>query len=306
MLYLCRKARILRDMIQELVEFCDASFAPNTKGFPCNNEPFTSCIDCLKEIHFNKTSERKYDCVNMCHWYVCQDIYRYASEMAWLLHDKDLGLRTRTSPLNICSIGCGPCSELIAIEEYRKKYGLTFEYTYTGFDLNNVWNPIQNKVASLSASPDVIRFVHGDVFEYYSRSDERPNMIILNYMLSDMLKYGQDAFSTFIENLCNFVAELPSCAVLINDINRGVDKTDPRGYYSTIHGGIAKGCGWKNIEAKRYHFADSMKNYYTYGVQRPKSAILFDAPEAIVSKYATNTECHSAQMTIIKKKESTK
>lgn len=111
-------------MIQELVNFCDASFAPNTEGFSCHNAPVTSCPDCLKDIHFNKVSGRKYDCVNMCHWYVCQNIYRYASEMVWQLHDKELGLRSRKSALNICSIGCGPCSELIAIGEYRKKHGL--------------------------------------------------------------------------------------------------------------------------------------------------------------------------------------
>ena len=290
-------------MIQELVDYCDSNYNPNAKGLPCRDVPFMSCTDCLKEIHFKNDLGRKYDCINMCYWYVCQDIYRYVTEMAWLLHDKTLNLRARTVPLNICSIGCGPCSELIAIEEYRKGCKLNFEYKYTGFDLNNVWRPIQEKVASLSTSPDSIKFVYSDVFDYYDRTEERPNMIILNYMLSDMLKHDMDGFATFINNLCDFVAGLPSCAVLINDINRGIDKSDPRGYFMTIYKKISEKCGNINVNAKCYHFADSMKNYYIYGTQRAKNTILFTAPETIVSKYITNTECHSAQMVIIKKKE---
>lgn len=97
--------------------------------------------------------------------------------MVWQLHDKELGLRSRKSALNICSIGCGPCSELIAIEEYRKKHGLTFDYTYTGFDFNDVWNPIQHQVALLSAMPDSIKFVNGDIFDYYKDTGDNPDMI---------------------------------------------------------------------------------------------------------------------------------
>jgi len=293
-------------MIQEIVDFCDNCFSPYEKGSSCDGFPLMTCENCLKEIHFRKDSTRQYDCKNMCYWYVCQDIYRYASEMAWLLHDKELGLRTRNSPLNICSIGCGPCSELIAIEEYRHRYGLTFEYSYIGFDINQVWQPIQQKVISLSASPGAIKIINGDVFKYYDNVKERPNMIILNYMLSDMLRNGQEAFSAFVDRLCSFVAGLPSCALLINDINRGVDEADPRYYYPRIKNQIVRKCGRDNVIDLHYHFVDSMKSFYPYGTQRAKSDILFTAPDRIVARYNTNTECHSAQMTIIKMKEHTK
>jgi len=293
-------------MIQELVEFCDASFAPNTKGLPCYGNPIISCTDCLKEIHFNRGSNREYDCMNMCHWYVCQDIYRYVSEMAWQLHDTKLGLRKRIAPLNICSIGCGPCSELIAIEEYRRKNGLTFEYNYTGFDLNNVWSPIQHKVASLTADPTSIKFVNEDVFDYYGHTEDRPDMIIMNYMLSDMLKHGEKTFAEFLNNFFNFVDGLSSCFILINDINLGRNKSEPRYYYDTICDRIKKGCSHGGFDCIKYHFADSQKPYFRFEEKRPMSEVLFKVPEKIAKQYNTNTECHSAQMTIIKKKESTK
>ena len=293
-------------MIQELVDFCSQSFSPNIEGVPCDGAPQMTCSDCLKEIHFDKESIRRYDCINMCHWYVCQDIYRYATEMVWLLHDKELGLKKRIDPLNICSIGCGPCSELIAFEEYRRAKDLSFEYTYTGFDTNNVWSPIQDKVISLSASPDTIRIINEDVFDYYNNVNARPNMIILNYMLSDMLKYGQRDFDSFINNLCEFVAGLPSFALLINDINRGINRSDPRYYFSRIYDKIARICGRKNIRVSCHHFADSLKNYFSYGELRANNKIIFTIPDNIVTLYDTNTECHSAQLTIIKSKAHTK
>lgn len=288
-------------MIQELVGFCDKSFATHTQGLPCYGVPDMSCPDCLKKIHFEKDFERTYDCINMCYWYVCKNIYRYVTEMGWLLHDRKLGLRNRTEPLNICSIGCGPCSELIALEEYRKEYGLSFKYTYTGFDLNTVWEPIQRKVSSLSAPPNSIKFIPSDVFDYYADEDALPNMIILNYMLSDMLKYREDEFSAFIDNLCNFFAGLSSCVLLINDINRGVNKNDPRWYYPIIYKKIVEQCGNNNIESHCFHFEDSMKNFYHYGTKRNQNCIFGKVPQNIITKYSTNTECHSAQMIIIKK-----
>ena len=287
-------------MIQELVDFCHNSFSRDTKGAPCDGNPFANCSDCLKDIHFNKDSLRKYDCLNMCHWYVCQDIYRYATEMAWLFHDKELGLKKRVDPLNICSIGCGPCSELIAFEEYRRRNGLTFNYSYTGFDFNDVWRPIQQKVVSFSSSPDTIRINNCDVFDYYDNVDERPNMIILNYMLSDMLKYRQRDFDSFINKLCRFAAELPSFSLLINDINSGRDATGVRYHYEKFIMKIRQLCGRDSIRVSCHHFADSLKNYFIYGEQRAMNGIIFSPPKAIVTRYETNTECHSAQLTIIK------
>lgn len=56
------------------------------------------------------------------------------------------------------------------------------------------------------------------------------------------------------------------------------------------------------VVISKAHFADSIKKYYRYGNnQRARSSILFKIPDEISSKFATNTECHSAQLLIIKK-----
>lgn len=284
-------------MIQELVSHCSTCYDFEVGKVPFANAHCVSCEDCLKEIHFNHDSERKYDCVVMCHYYVCHNIYRYATEMLWLFHDKALGLKARTYPIRMCSIGCGPCSELVAFEEYYKNKNLPFEFTYDGFDTNRIWNPIQKYVKSISARPENITFHNEDIFDYYAHCDTKPNVIILNYMLSDMLNHNKGGFQAFFNKLNEFIKQLPSCAILVNDINLGLNDGHPRYYYQSLINNLEP----DRIAISKAHFADSIKNYYRYGNnQRARSSILFNVPDEISSKFATNTECHSAQLLIVK------
>ena len=293
-------------MIQELVDYCKTQYERESCNVPCIDQSRTSCTDCLKEIHFDRESARKYDCIKMCYWYVCQDIYRYATEMLWLFHEKGLSLKTRQNPLRICSIGCGPCSELVAFEEYYKNKDLPFEFSYTGFDTNIIWNPIQEYIGTLSSYPNNVSFYHKDVFDYYAKVVERPNVIILNYMLSDMLKYGKDALVSFLKKLGDFVETLPSCALLINDINLGLNDSQPRFYYGSIVNMVKNKSKGHKVSVSCSHFGNSKKDYYRYGAERVRSDILFKVPEEISTKFVTNTECHSAQLLIIKYKEDIK
>lgn len=291
-------------MIQELVNYCSTCYDFVSGKAPFVNGQCVSCVKCLKEIHFNRESNRKYDCLAMCYYYVCCDIYRYATEMIWLFHDKELGLKQRKSPLKICSIGCGPCSELVAFEEYYKKYQLSFEFTYDGFDTNEIWNPVQKYVKSISSHPENITFHNHkeDVFDYYTKHDTKPNLIVLNYVLSDILKHEKDNFQIFLNKLDEFIQKLPSCAILINDINNGVNENYPRYYYESIIKMVSNNVQPDKCAVKESHFPDSKKYYHTYGTPREKNSLLFKVPEEISNKFATNTECHSAQLLIVKKK----
>lgn len=293
-------------MLQELVDYCDSSITLEDPNLKCYGKSSMACDKCLKDIHFKRVSNCIYDCINMCHWYVCQDIYKYATEMAWLLHDNKLDLHSRELPLSICSIGCGPCSELIAIDEYITRNKLPFEYSYTGFDQNEIWATIQQKVISLSTYPEKIKIFNEDVFDFYSKTEERPNIIILNYMLSDMLNNRKDEFSSFIDSFCEFVASIPSCTILINDINLGRNDNEPRYYYNIIYRNLVSKCGLSDIYQKTFHFENTKKFYFKYGDKRDSNALLFHVPNSILNKYNTNTECHSAQMILIKAKDITK
>ena len=291
-------------MIQELVNHCHSCYDLEVGKVPFDKAHCVSCEDCLKEIHYPLGTHRQYDCIVMCHYYVCHNIYRYATEMLWLFHEKALGFKARTSPIKMCSIGCGPCSELVAFEEYYKNKDLPFEFTYDGFDTNRIWNPVQKYVKSISTRPENITFHNEDVFDYYAHCDTKPNVIILNYMLSDMLNHDKDGFQTFFNKLSEFIKQLPSCAILVNDINLGQNDRHPRYYYQSLINMVSDNLQPDRVVISKAHFADSIKKYYRYGDnQRARSSILFKNPDEISSKFATNTECHSAQLLIIKKKQ---
>lgn len=106
-------------MIQELVKHCSSYY--DLKFDKVSNRDCGDCGDCLKKIHYPLGTYKQYDCIVMCHYYVCHNIYRYTTEMMWLFHEEALRFKARTNPIRMCSIGCGPCSELVAFEEYYKK-----------------------------------------------------------------------------------------------------------------------------------------------------------------------------------------
>ncbi len=282
-------------MINDVVEFCRRSYGRGGACADCDNDCKGGCSACLRAIHRDSECNRAYNCANMCNWYVCQNMHKYASEIYYALNV--LGLNSGRPRLNVCSIGCGPASELIAIEVFRKKHNQSLQYTFNGFDFNEYWNPIQAFVKSQTHNPDNVIFMNMDVFDHYRDSDDLPNMIILNYMLSDMLKMDFDRFNGFLDGLYNLFRRMPSGVLLINDINVGLNPRNVRYYYDRI----AKRIKEENPNAKiyGYHFENTMKRYYPYGTQHQRNTT-FRVPNNIVREFNPNTECHSAQLLIIK------
>lgn len=288
-------------MIDEIVNYCHEKY--KSKPLFCENcdEFFCTkgCKQCLHDIHFTQDCHRNYDCPYMCYYYVCQNIHRYATEMYYIWYNvlSYYYNKNKEFPnLKICSVGCGPCSELIALEEYCLKHNLSFPVEFIGFDKEYTWKEIQDYIKAQSSFSGQISFENCDVFDYYNAHD-KPNVIVLNYMLSNLLKNSPNGFQQFLHSLFKLFSEMPDGVLLINDINIGKYDTQVRYYYETIIESLKH----KNkIQVGRFHFKDTLNNYYPYGDQRAKSELLFQVPEIISSTFNTNTECHSAQLIIVK------
>lgn len=287
-------------MIDVIVNYCHGKY--QNRGNICANcnNPIclnSNCEQCLKDIHFDPNCHRSYDCLNMCYYYVCQNIYKYVTEMTWIWFDfitQNTGKGKPFQQLDICSIGCGPCSELIALEEYCLRKNLALSYSFVGFDIENTWNDIQGVVKNNSSNPNAISFESTDVFNYYN-THNKPNVIVLNYVLSSIVKNAPNSIKAFVDSLCNLIITQQPCAILINDIN----------YYSTrcyfdiiLSRIISQNNG---ISFQKSHFENSQKKYYTYGNQRGHSRLLIVPNTQIQQTYSLNSECHSAQIMIIKK-----
>ena len=287
-------------MLDEIVEYCHQKYqsrenvCTNCNNALCLND---TCEQCLKGIHFDPYCHRSYDCPNMCNYYVCQNIYRYATEMAWIWFDfitQNTGEGKPFQQLEICSIGCGPCSELVALEEYCSHNNLILPYSYVGFDIENTWNEIQGVVKNNSSHPNAISFEHTDVFDYYN-THNKPNVIVLNYVISSMVKNAPNSINAFVDHLCNLVFTLNPFALLINDINH----YSTRSYFDRILLSIISQNN--GISVHRFHFENTQKYYYPYGIQRKHSRLLINPNNQIQQFYSPNSECHSAQIMIIKK-----
>lgn len=143
-----------------------------------------------------------------------------------------------------------------------------------------------------------VSFHNENVFAYYNNAGHYPNIIVLNYCLSDALRNDFENFETFVDQIIEFFLQRPNCCLLINDINLGRNNKEVRYYFNIIIRKL-QSLGIK-IDFRKMYFNDSIKNSYSYGQMWKSSKVVFDIPQHIERDYSPNTECHSAQLLIIK------
>lgn len=284
-------------IIEKFVEFSDNEFKRLSCVKACLQNS-QDCDVCLRQIHFGRESQFQYDCEKMVCRYVCKNIYKYVTEMMYAYHTIRAWLQRQDS-ISICSIGCGPATELIAFEIYRSKCLQEKRYLFKGFDTNIIWHNVQQQLLGIFSQVDEasVSFYSDDVFAHYGELSEKPNIIVLNYCLSDSLRSNPDCFESFIDKIINLFRGNPNCCLLINDINLGRNKKEVRFYYDIIIEKLLSENAIIKYEKK--YFNDSIKQSYQYGRKWSKSEVLFEVPQSIVDAHSPNTECHSAQLSII-------
>lgn len=207
------------------VNHCAQQFANIAK---CQNCPYGQCIhdypgvpnmdcySCLNKIH-KKANQGKYtyQCQKITYNYILRHGHRYASEI-----DKILNLLKQThgvqlpNDLNVASIGCGPCTELFGI--MNQFSGHTIHYK--GFDMNAIWQPLTTYERTLFPNTD-IQFYNQDFFVFMARGNWHVDVLILNYMLSDMARCQTPAqCSAFVDNIINLCDNGRITYIVINDI----------------------------------------------------------------------------------------
>lgn len=152
-------------MINSLVDFCSQNYSKIIPCPGCDNDCQGGCEDCLDAIHFDKIS-RRYNCKNIASFYACKYAYKYSSEIDRLFSS----LKTwKTHPfLNILSIGCGPCTELIGIIRSVKKCQFGGKIDYVGFDINPIWVPIHEfykQKSNVAVKGIGLRYFYQDVYK---------------------------------------------------------------------------------------------------------------------------------------------
>lgn len=295
-------------LLDELIEKCyyrdkhrctDEQCVDCTYGDNCAHD----CKQCLKYVHFPAIApaERVYDCVHMADCYYCKYAYKYASEIVYGL--KQFADIRNKSKLKVMSVGCGPCTELAAIDYLRKTDILNYDLLeYRGIDpLRDVWCEIWKDIQEYFGKG--IRFFQNNVLDLVDiiiKHDWIPDLIIFQYVFSDMYKhYEKNEINIFIEKLAAFLNKRydKSIYILANDINLSTIYKGGREFFDVLNTKIHE----PKI-VKKMHFDNVNRDrHFEYGEEYRSNELIFDIiPSEIRLAYERFDSCASAQILIKK------
>lgn len=299
-------------MLETILSNCDAHYErPDYEqcedcsyGGYCPHD----CEKCLDYIHNpnhapSSAPARKYDCAHMANVYTCKYSCRYTSEIVYAL-ERCRDLRSLRD-FKVLSFGCGPCTDLFAIDYLRQQNILSYEkIEYRGVDYSkDVWQWIHRDIARFQNSNCSIKFFYQDACDLIhtiSAGSWTPNLIVFQYVFSDMQKHTNGAdIKDFINTFAEYfnVKVNTNTYIVLNDVNLGRNYGGGREYFGILLNKL------ENVLYDKGHFYnDNAKGYYAggypYGREFPDNANRFDwTPWSAYSPFDT---CASSQM-IIKK-----
>lgn len=296
-------------LIDHITDFCNAQYEKHTNYFSsprckqCNHPSAKcsgDCSDCLYQIHFlkgNPDARNLYNCNNLTNFYVCKYSFKYTSEMVNAL--MQCSPLKKTSSINVLSFGCGPCTDLFALDYLRNINKLTYnKISYAGVDLlKEQWGKIHEQI-KMYMSPDKVKFLYKDaaaLLDTIITYKWTPNLIILQYFFSDFHKHsGRSQVISFIYKLVNYINKrCNNTFIIINDINLNCARDGGRDYFDIFFNKL------RPTDVRRLHFNNSNRqNHYYYGKEYDNNKIFFDIEK--FESYDPFDSCSSAQMLMYK------
>lgn len=304
-------------MLETILSQCDKRYKKPTdeRCLDCSYGDYCpqDCEKCLDFIHNpyhtpDGAPKRKYDCTHMADVYTCKYSCRYTSEIIYAL-ERFKDLRTEKN-LKVLSFGCGPCTDLFAIDYLHIQGTLPYEkLEYRGVDYSkNVWKYIHRDIKDAADENSVIKFYYHDACELIhaiAQGHWVPNLIVFQYVFSDMEKHtGVEKINEFIEIFAYYFNEkvAANTYVILNDINLGRGYGGGREYFDQLYDKLI------NVEMRKGRFCNdnSKSSYYPRGYpygdssdgEFPLNENRFNWLPWI--KYSPFDTCASAQMLIKK------
>lgn len=309
-----REENVGISMLDTILEKCDARY----KGRSCvqcsdcsyGEHCPHSCEKCLDYIHTpthapSGAPDRKYDCVHMADFYTCKYSCRYASEIMYALEQcRDL---RNAEKLKVLSFGCGPCTDLFAIDSLKGKGVLNYNcIEYSGVDYSKgVWKYVHSDIQSFQGPNCRIKFYYEDACELICQIAEKawtPNLIVFQYVFSDMRKHSElDKIQKFIDVFSEFFIKKveKNSYIILNDINLGCCYGGGRDYFDELLkklNGVLYDKGHFHNDNGKGYYADG----YPYGREFPDNRNRFEL--RLWRDYSPFNTCASAQLMIKKVK----
>ena len=239
----------------------------------------------------------------MAYNYVVKHFYRFASEIEYafriVYHVEQQNWKDN---INVVSLGCGPSSELYGIINELQNQQSNLVVWYHGFDTNAIWQKIWNLNIDICEHHNVT-YTTDDMFAYYTEhSDEHIDILILNYLLSDVARNMQKEERTaFLDKLAEFIDVRDVQYVIFNDIPLFYDNLIS-GYSCMEY--VVRQFGMNKqrhsvLKGGRYRFGEPNQFQPTYGKKWNQSSLLFTIDDA-ANDFQPFNNCNSIQMLIKK------
>lgn len=285
-------------MINALTEVCDKKYNRPKECSNCPNQCKGNCLACFKDMHFNNV-ERRYNCKNSIYHYVCTYIYKYSSEIKYLF--KNCEDFSKMQSFDVLSIGCGPCSDLLAICEYMLENNDMKPLNYLGIDLNDLWGLIHFHIQKILKPYNFnLEFVYDDVFNKFDTLEVKPNILIISYVISDIINHRQKP-NRFLEQIKDkIIYFMPKKSyVILNDVDRPwYSYKGPTGHFDSLVKRLNEEHKFR-FQFRKFNFG----KFWAYGGKdnsHKSNQLLTKLPPHIHKKYNTWDECGSAQLVIYK------
>jgi len=306
-------------MLETILTKCNNRFNAHNCEENCSLCTYTGycphdCEKCLDYIHTPTHApcdapNRKYDCSNMADFYTCKYSCRYTSEMIYAFQ-RLIDLQHKTK-LKVLSFGCGPCTDLFALNYLKKNNELFYDkLEYRGVDYSkDVWKNIHTDIKELQTNSISIKFFYKDACEFINTIAEGawiPDLVVFQYVMSDMRKHSDaQAVTLFIHTFAQFANEyMPSKSyIILNDGNFGINYGGGREYFDRLYRLLDDSF---IMYKGRFHNENSRSTYYPRGFpygddsdgEFPNNRNFFNLSRW--DKYSPFNTCASAQMLIKK------
>lgn len=298
-------------LLYDLIENCSYRDEYQNEHEQCEDCSYGECCprdcqDCLQYVHYPQKAPapRKYDCVHMADCYYCKYAYKYASEIVYGLRQFN-EIRNKKE-LKIMSVGCGPCTELAAVDYLKEQGVLNYDrLQYRGIDpLEDVWKYIWNDIREYYGNE--IKFYPNDILQLVDiivKHSWVPDVLIFQYVFSDMYKHAdEEEIIQFINKLAEFLNsyEEKPIYILCNDINLSKSMGGGREFFDILESKIME----PKI-VRKMHFDNINKDrHYEYGEQYNSNALVFNnISDEIKNAYNPFESCASAQILIEKERK---
>lgn len=304
-------------LMNDILGACDERYKSRTLGKKCGSCSYKEycpedCERCLDFIHNpghapEGAPKRKYDCTNMADFYTCKYSCRYTSEMIYALR-RFKSIKQREA-IKVLSFGCGPCTDLFALDYLRESGEWEYDQLeYRGVDYSkDVWRKTHTDIRNMKSDGIKVKFFYEDMCDFIETIGEGawiPDLVIFQYVLSDMRKHSRSRVSKFISAFADFAnTHMPSRSyIVLNDANFGKDYGGGREYFDDLFAILDEFTSRKG----RFYNENSRGYYqrgYPYGEDSdgefPENRVFFNLSPW--NRYSPFRTCASAQMLIVKR-----